>query len=57
METENIHVLLEDQQVFDAVCKFLGTEPSYYTSPEQLRSDFRLKEITMALDYVVNEVE
>ena len=29
METDNIHALLEDQTVFEAVCEFLGTDPFF----------------------------
>lgn len=57
METENIHALLEDHAVFSAVCRFLGTDPHYYAEAYELKSDFSLKEISLALDYVVNESE
>ena len=57
METDNIHALLEDQTVFEAVCEFLGTDPFFYDEPHHLAKDFGLKEITMALDYALDGAE
>lgn len=48
-----IHQLLEDAKVFEDVCKYLGTDLTYYSSPEELSRDFSLREISLALNDIV----